>query len=63
MFDFYLQFCENNGGILAEPRSASEMSVVRSILRHTTGYNYWIGNAVNTFAFYENAKNIKFPEI
>ena len=47
---FYLQFCENNGGILAEPRSASEMSAIRSLLRKTEGYNYWIGNLLNTFA-------------
>jgi len=43
-YDDAQQFCADNGGFLAEPRSKKETKIINNkIEKHADGTNYWIG--------------------
>ena len=38
-----LQFCVNEGGKLAEPKSDTDMSEIDYLVKQTKGFSFWIG--------------------
>ena len=38
-----LQFCINEGGKLAEPKSDTDMSEIDYLVKQTKGFSFWIG--------------------
>ena len=44
---FQFQFCEDNGGKLAEPRRMRETNVINKMInKEAGGENYWIGKSI-----------------
>ena len=44
-----MQFCTDNGGILAEPRRKRETRAINNKIRkHAGNENYWIGKLLHT---------------
>ena len=46
------QFCQEKGGILAEPRSNRQNRIIKKMINNNRDdTNYWIGNFLNSFSY------------